>query len=82
MTHVTKHTMIRKTGSVQRLVLAGSSVGNEARPPFTKSKNMSLPLPILVSPLDFESFADLLPTVRPFLLDDYKSALWTLLSGL
>jgi hypothetical protein len=39
MMHVTKQMMMRKTASVQRLVLAGSSVDNEARPPFTKSRN-------------------------------------------
>lgn len=75
MTHVTKQMMMRKTPSVQRLVLAGSSVDNEAHPPFTKSRNMPLPLPILVSPIDLESLADLLPTVRRLLLDDYRSAL-------
>ena len=67
MAHVTMQKMMRKTASVQRLVLAGSSVDNEARPPFTKSRNMSLPLPILVSPLDFESFVDLLPIVLPLI---------------
>jgi hypothetical protein len=66
-THVTKQMMMRKAGSVQRLVLVGSSVDKEARSPFTKSRNLSLPLPILVSPLDFDSFADLSPTVRPFI---------------
>jgi hypothetical protein len=36
---------------------------------------MSLPLPILVSPLDFESFADLLPTVCLLLFDDYMNVI-------
>ena len=59
--HATKQKMMRKMASVQRVALADSSAGNEARPLFTKCRNIFRSLPILVRPLDFGSFAGLLP---------------------
>jgi hypothetical protein len=77
ITNATKQKTMRKTVLVQRLVLAESSVGNEACLPFTKSKNMSLPLPILVSPLDFEPFAGLSLIVLSFITQRLQeSTLW------
>jgi hypothetical protein len=74
MAHATKQQMMRKMASVQRVALADSSAGNEARSPFTKCRNIFRSLPILLSPLDFESFADPLPIFVPLLLDDYRSS--------
>ena len=59
--HATKQKMMRKMASVQRVALADSSAGNEARPLFTKCRNIFRSLPILVRPLDFGSLAGLLP---------------------
>jgi hypothetical protein len=74
MTHATKQQMMRKMASVQRVSLADCSAGNEARSPFAKCRNIFRSLPILLSPLDFESFADLLPIFVPLLLNYYRSS--------